>query len=319
MVSTRREIDVRLEILEHRFEGLLAMRENMEKILEDGRKERVEASQQIVELTALMRHTLRTTSGSLNDSDDDASIHTKHPRKCEERWRKLEIPVFEGTDTYGWFNGVERYFDLKKIGENEDLQAAMVAMEGKALVRYQWWEFLTQNPTWEDFRVVILRRTYNSTKKVTWAPNSRSQNQVASSIGESKLSKAATSFKSILKVMRDEGRVFLLEYQILKAGTGSVISPPSWLEEVLSEFEEVFQEPKGVPSSRRQKHVIVLKEGVNIPNIKPYRYPHYQKNETERLVDDMLKSGVIGPNASPYSSPIILVRKRWRMTFLCRL
>ena len=128
--------------------------------------------------------------------------------------------------------------------------------------------------------------------------------------GESELLRAATSFKSVLKAMRDEGQVFLLEYQMLKAGTDSVISPPNWLEGVLSEFEEVFQEPKGLPPSRRQDHAIILKEGANIPNIRPYRYPHYPKNEIKRLVDDMLKSGVIRPSVSPYSSPIILVKKK---------
>ena len=98
-----------------------------------------------------MRRTLRTTLGSPNDSDDDASVHTSHPKKREERWRKLEMLVFEGTDAHGWLNRVERYFDLKKMSENEKLQAVMVAMEGKALAWYQWWEFSSQNPTWEDF------------------------------------------------------------------------------------------------------------------------------------------------------------------------
>ncbi|KAI5408825.1 hypothetical protein KIW84_054597 [Lathyrus oleraceus] len=72
--------------------------------------------------------------------------------------------------------------------------------------------------------------------------------------------------------------------------------PPNWLEGVLSEFEEVFQEPKRLPPPRRQVHAIVLKEGEDIPNIRPYRYPHYQKNEIERLVVDMLKFGVIRPS-----------------------
>lgn len=53
-----------------------------------------------------------------------------------------------------------------------------------------------------------------------------------------------------------------------------------------------------------------MKEGAEIPNIRPYRYPHYQKTEIEKLVDDMLKSGVIRPNISPYSSHIILVKKK---------
>ncbi|KAI5435142.1 hypothetical protein KIW84_021827 [Lathyrus oleraceus] len=117
--------------------------------------------------------------------------------------------------------------------------------------------------------------------------------------------------------MHDEGKVFLLEYKMLKAGTDSVISPPSWLEGVLREFGEVFQEPKGLPPSRRQDHVIILKEGENIPNIRSYRHPHYQKNKIERLVDDMLKSGVIRPNGSTIPSIVeevnVLTQERDQM------
>jgi len=53
-----------------------------------------------------------------------------------------------------------------------------------------------------------------------------------------------------------------------------------------------------------------LKEEYHIPNIIPYKYPHYHKNEIERLVDDMPKSGITRPGVSPYSSPIILVKKK---------
>nr|KYP41567.1 Retrotransposable element Tf2 [Cajanus cajan] len=75
-----------------------------------------------------------------------------------DRWRKLEIPVFDGEDAYGWTTRVERYFDLKGMSGEEKLQAVMVAMEGKALTWYQWWEFSTHQPTWEDFRAVVIRR-----------------------------------------------------------------------------------------------------------------------------------------------------------------
>ena len=60
---------------------------------------------------------------------------------------------------------------------------------------------------------------------------------------------------------------------------------------------------------------IELKNGAEIPNIRPYRYPHYQKNEIEKLVDGMLNSGIIRPRISPYASPIIPVKKKdggWR-------
>ena len=51
-------------------------------------------------------------------------------------------------------------------------------------------------------------------------------------------------------------------------------------------------------------------------NVRPYRYPHYKKNEIEKIVTGLLKSGVVKPSMSPYSSPVLLVKKHdgsWRL------
>lgn len=84
---------------------------------------------------------------------------------------------------------------------------------------------------------------------------------------------------------------------------------------LLHTSKEIFQIPKGLPPKRELTHEILLKEGAQPVKVRPYRYPHSQKQQIEKLVQDMLEEGIIQPSLSPFSSPIILVKKKdgtWR-------
>jgi hypothetical protein len=60
-----------------------------------------------------------------------------------------------------------------------------------------------------------------------------------------------------------------------------------------------------------------LQEGSKPPNIRPYRIPHKQKDEVEKLIKSMLKDAIIRPSNSPYSSPAIFARKKDGSLHLC--
>ncbi|XP_073155705.1 uncharacterized protein [Henckelia pumila] len=87
------------------------------------------------------------------------------------------------------------------------------------------------------------------------------------------------------------------------------------LSHLLDLFKDVFEEPEALPPFRAIDHHIHLLPNSNPVNVKPYRYPHSQKSEIEKLVSDMLLDGVIRPSQSPFSSPVLLVKKKdgtWR-------
>ncbi|WVY92398.1 hypothetical protein V8G54_031486 [Vigna mungo] len=77
------------------------------------------------------------------------------------------------------------------------------------------------------------------------------------------------------------------------------------LSRLLHLYKPVFAIPKGLP------HLT----GVGPVRVRPYRYPHSQKLQIEKMIQEMLQDGLIVRSNSPFSSPIVLVKKKdgtWR-------
>ncbi|KAD5961141.1 hypothetical protein E3N88_12614 [Mikania micrantha] len=100
------------------------------------------------------------------------------------------------------------------------------------------------------------------------------------------------------------------------------IPVPDPIQPLLQEFTAIFQEPTTLPPFRSHFHSIPLLPNSTPPNIRPYRYPHSQKAEIEKQVQELLSAGFIQPSNSPYSSPVLLVKKKdssWRLCIDYRL
>ncbi|XP_050915075.1 uncharacterized protein LOC127130039 [Lathyrus oleraceus] len=89
------------------------------------------------------------------------------------------------------------------------------------------------------------------------------------------------------------------------------------LRTLLLKYSMVFNPPTGLPPKRTQDHAIPLVKGSNPVKVKPYRYAHSQKSQIEKMVMEMLQQGIIQPSSSPFSSPVLLVKKKggsWRFS-----
>ncbi|KAJ1406266.1 hypothetical protein SESBI_25185 [Sesbania bispinosa] len=120
-------LEVRFDSLERGFENLLGMIQNINQMLQQ-----------------------RGNSSGDSGNDIEGNLGGQNRTRsgaAEERWRKLEIPLFSGDDAYGW-----------GVLEQERLQAVMVAMEGKALSWLRWWRICVSNPSWEEFKAAVIRR-----------------------------------------------------------------------------------------------------------------------------------------------------------------
>lgn len=74
---------------------------------------------------------------------------------------------------------------------------------------------------------------------------------------------------------------------------------------VIQQFDSVFASELALLPEKVQDHGIELEPGVGAINVTPYRYPQFQKDEIEKLVQEMLLSWVVQPSKSAFSSPVL--------------
>lgn len=65
------------------------------------------------------------------------------------------------------------------------------------------------------------------------------------------------------------------------------------IQELLLEFQDLFEESHVLPPNRECDHKIPLKAGAEPINLRPYKYSSLQKDILEQLIKDMLVTGVI--------------------------
>jgi hypothetical protein len=86
--------------------------------------------------------------------------------------------------------------------------------------------------------------------------------------------------------------------------------------EIVSKYDDIFQEPNGLPPNREIQHELHLQQDSTLPNVGMYRMSFVDMIEIKKQVQGLLDQGVIRPSSSPCGSSIVMVPKKygtWRM------
>ncbi|WVZ95213.1 hypothetical protein U9M48_041007, partial [Paspalum notatum var. saurae] len=109
----------------------------------------------------------------------------------------------------------------------------------------------------------------------------------------------------------------LLQIQVISASSSTsqstVISPQ--VQALLDEYQHLFELTVDLPPTRECDHSIPLLPGASPVSVRPYRFPPALKDEIEKQVHEMLSNGLIQKSTSPFSSSVLLVKKKdnsWR-------
>jgi hypothetical protein len=89
------------------------------------------------------------------------------------------------------------------------------------------------------------------------------------------------------------------------------------IQSLLLSYSNPFVSKVSFPPTRACSHSIPLIHGSRSVSIRPYKYALALKTEIETQIVDMLKVGLIQPSDNPFSSPVILVKKKDNSFRLC--
>lgn len=241
-----------------------------------------------------------------------------------EALRSIVTGMDERNLVHVFYNGLkpemQEVIKMKEPKELTEHITAVIGMEGSAFCKS-----VGAVATDNQFRRGVTGATVN-----TWSTNSG----CSVSSGEKRDASSPGTFRPRLKYtdakldqMRKDGICFKCKGPYVKPH----LCPKNELQvlTVINGFEvEILDE--GVFNSGglettldhgqielSREHAIHLTPGVTSISVRPYRYPHASKEAMTTMVADMLQSGIIRPSSSPFSSPVLLVRKKDKSYHFC--
>ncbi|CAB4289661.1 unnamed protein product [Prunus armeniaca] len=144
----------------------------------------------------------------------------------------------------------------------------------------------------------------------------RAAGRVRCLVGQTSIATFLGDSESMTKTLAQEKQGFIAQLVALDNPIPPTTSSTD-LGLLLAKFTELFSAPTGLPPFRPTDHRIPLNPGTPPVNVRPYKYPHFQKSEIETIVREILAVGLVQPSCSAYSSPVLLVKKKDGFWSLC--
>lgn len=126
----------------------------------------------------------------------------------------------------------------------------------------------------------------------------------------------SVSAAQVQAMVKSNSILYMVHLNAIDADSQAELVLPPEIQELLSQFSDLFEEPTTIPPPRAGDHQIPLMAGAQPFRLRPYRYSPTLKDEIEKQITEMLLKGWIQHSSSPFSSPILMVKKKtgdWRL------
>ncbi|GJV69676.1 ty3-gypsy retrotransposon protein [Tanacetum coccineum] len=255
---------------------------------------RLESMETLKEDVAALKSHVEIRGKSYNDNHRESSWRLQHQHHSP--FRKIDFLAYAGGDPRGWILKAEKYFRYYQIPDAEKVDVASMHLESDALDLFSRLSADQTITLWEELVLAF---------QINFGPAEfQNPDEYLCSIKQTRS----------VQEYRQEFAMRSARHLAIDINTTPVI--PNQLQPLIDKYQGIFHEPTTLPLFRSTSHSIPLLPNSTPPNIQPYRYPHSQKTEIEKQVDELLTVGFIQPSTSPFSSPVLLVKKKdntWRM------
>ncbi|GFS36789.1 hypothetical protein Acr_00g0048060 [Actinidia rufa] len=248
------------------------------------------------------------------------SVSNNNHSNHQFRSMKIEVPHFDGSDVSSWVFKMEQFFQFYNTPEDQRVLISSFHLEGPALSWFKWMHSNGFIESWKGFLKAINLRFRPSLYEDNRGVLSKLQQTTTVANYQAQFEDLSTKYppghkykSKFFLLVGDEDDSDTIILEELNTAEDSVVAASSGIPEVpacvqplLQQFSDIFEEPSTLPPLRENDHQIHLKQDANPVNVRPYRYPHFQKSEMEKLVQEMLHQGIITISHSPFSSPVLL-------------